>query len=68
MGIHFIRYGPNIGFYYPYYNMMKLLADRNTAFPGKSPFEPDPQKIKTDNVLYLFVKQEIITAFAHFQT
>lgn len=47
---------------------MQLPADRNTACPVKSPFEPDPQKIKTDNMLYLFVKQEIITAFAHFQT
>ena len=46
---------------------MKLPADRNTAFLGKSPFEPDPQKIKTDNVLYLFVKQNIITIFAHHQ-
>jgi len=25
---------------------MQLPADRNTACPVKSPFEPDPQKIK----------------------
>lgn len=47
---------------------MKRQADCNTVFPVKSPFEPAPQKIKTDNVLHLFVEQEIITAFAHYQS
>ena len=49
------------------YNMMKLPADRNTAFLGKSPFKTNLQRIKTDNTLYLFVKQNIITIFAHHQ-
>lgn len=46
---------------------MKLPADRNTAFPGKSPFKTNLQEIKADNTLYLFVKQDIITIFAHYQ-
>ena len=46
---------------------MKLPADRNTAFLGKSPFKTNIQRIKTDNTLYLFVKQNIITIFAHHQ-
>lgn len=46
---------------------MKLPADRNTAFPGKSPFKTNLQEIKADNTLYLFVKQDIITIFAHCQ-
>jgi hypothetical protein len=49
------------------YNMMKLPPDRNTAFPDKSPFKTILQGIKADNILYLFVKQDIITIFAHYQ-
>lgn len=46
---------------------MKLPPDRNTAFPDKSPFKTILQGIKADNILYLFVKQDIITIFAHYQ-
>ena len=46
---------------------MKLPADRNTAFPGKSPFKTSLQRIKIDKTLYLFVKQDVITIFAHYQ-